>query len=502
MDPKALASRLVSLLLPYLLALTGAIGQDAPAGTSRDKFLLRFAKHFWEKISPEVDARPGLHESLAAAVAFPEDDDAVASLRFHVARLLESKPALADSLLKIWRELESAGLASSVPINYGHWAELLDRTNPAIRHLEIVRLFRSGVEPERIARQFHIQVTELYKLNAAYSLGNVAALLGPVNFTNWLESLDPDAPLLRRLEMVRLHKRGTPSGVIAAQYHALPDYVEMLTRQFDEHGVAGVFTEEDFQEFRALRPERVCICTFNLHGPHTDGGYRLLRIAKGLSNFRPDILALQEVIAAASSEETSSQIASFLSSMTGCHYRGEFAYCHQFGGTYPEGIALVARHRLTRAKSIDLTRDLGEGLAPLLPRNAQVGEIEVHQRRLIVACVHLDHTSNGKVRVAQIEKLLRELQGLSTDRGLTGIVVAGDFNDSEDSPAIGLLKSAGFKDAYRFCHKAKGNTFPLPNPTERIDYIMVKGDLDILSSGLVLNDLELSDHAGVFAVLR
>jgi maltose 6'-phosphate phosphatase len=502
MDPKELSSKLVSLLLPYLPALTGAAGQDAPAGASRDRFLLGFARLFWEKISPEVNTRPALQESLTATVEFSEDEDAISSLRFHVARLVESKPALSKSLLKIWKELESAGLASSVPVNYGHWAELLGRGNLAIRHLEMIRLFRSGLEPERIARQFDIQVAELYKLNAAYSLGGMAALLGPVNFTNWLESLDPDDPLLRRLEMVRLHKRGTPAGVIAAQYHALPDYIEMVTKQFDEHGVAGIFTEEDFQKFRDLRPERVRICTFNLHGPHTDGSYRLLRIAKALSGFQPDVLALQEVIAGADSEDTSSQVAGFLSSMTGCHYRGEFAYCHQFGETYPEGIALVARHPLTRVNSIDLTRDLGEGLAPLLARNAQVGEIEVHGRRLIAACVHLDHTSNGKVRVAQIEKLLRELHALSTDRSASGIVVAGDFNDSEDSPAIGLLKSAGYKDAYRFCHRAKGNTFPLPNPTERIDYIMVKGDLEILSSGLMLNDPELSDHAGVFVVLR
>jgi len=116
--------------------------------------------------------------------------------------------------------------------------------------------------------------------------------------------------------------------------------------------------------------------------------------------------------------------------------------------------------------------------------------------------VHLDHTEDTRVRPAQMEKLLKRLHTLEAERKSTAVLMAGDFNDTEDSEALKLLKTAGYRDAYRACHKAKGNTFPLPNPTARVDYIMVKGDAEILSSGIMLNSVELSDHAGVFAVIR
>lgn len=99
-----------------------------------------------------------------------------------------------------------------------------------------------------------------------------------------------------------------------------------------------------------------------------------------------------------------------------------------------------------------------------------------------------------------MEKLVGELAVGAPDASCS--ILAGDFNDTEDSPVIHYLVSAGYTDAYRACHKGRGNTYPAGDLSKRIDYIFVKGHTTIVSSGLLVNDPELSDHAAIFAEIR
>jgi endonuclease/exonuclease/phosphatase family metal-dependent hydrolase len=150
-------------------------------------------------------------------------------------------------------------------------------------------------------------------------------------------------------------------------------------------------------------------------------------------------------------------------------------------------------------RSIDLTH-LAGGLTPTLPRNALVAEIEVYGRKVVFASVHLDHGADSTVRLAQAEKLVRELTPGAGSGACS--ILAGDFNDVEESPVVRYLASAGYVDAYRACHKAAGATYPAGDPSARIDYIFVKGHTAIASSGLLANDPELSDHIAIFAEVR
>ena len=77
---------------------------------------------------------------------------------------------------------------------------------------------------------------------------------------------------------------------------------------------------------------------------------------------------------------------------------------------YPEGIGLSLRCRAQNMRSVDLTR-LPGGLRPALPRNALVAEVEVFGRKVVFVSVHLDHGADSTVRLAQAEKLVRELRG-------------------------------------------------------------------------------------------
>lgn len=102
------------------------------------------------------------------------------------------------------------------------------------------------------------------------------------------------------------------------------------------------------------------------------------------------------------------------------------------------------------------------------------------------------------------------------------LIFAGDFNsDAESNDAVyQLLINAGFRDVWRLTHPNEpgftwalflDNPYNYTPPFVRIDLILIRGDIDALSSDLVGEDpmtdrtpsgLMRSDHAGVTASLR
>ncbi|WP_167893604.1 endonuclease/exonuclease/phosphatase family protein [Thermococcus sp. M36] len=242
----------------------------------------------------------------------------------------------------------------------------------------------------------------------------------------------------------------------------------------------------------------ITTCTFNLHGKGKNDRVRLPRIAERLSKLRPDICALQEVVVDGD-KSTAERLAEMLGELTGENYRVHFIESHLFYERYPEGVAVLSKYPFKVVGSIGLN-DLG-GLSPLLPRHAAVSGVKIHGRRILFVSVHLDHHKNSMVRKAQVERLLNEIERLY-DSEYHAVVLAGDFNDTEDSLALKLLKERGFIDAYRACNDDPGYTFPVHRPGVRIDYILVKGNVEVVSSGRMMEEKSLSDHFGVYAVLK
>ena len=198
-------------------------------------------------------------------------------------------------------------------------------------------------------------------------------------------------------------------------------------------------------------------------------------------------------------EDTGVQISRWASKMTGYNYRPFFAYCHPFMEKYPEGVSVSVRCAPEATKTIDLT-GLPRGLEPSLARNALAVTTEVFGRKVVFVSVHLDHSRDPAVRLAQAEKLVAEVEADAPTGAC--LILAGDFNDLEDSPAIHSLLSAGYTDTYRALHGDAGNTYPAGGPQMRIDYIFVKGHAGVAASGLLPDDPDLSDHIGVYAEIR
>ncbi len=381
------------------------------------------------------------------------------------------------------------------------WFEILDKDDHVLRRLEMIRLLRSGTPPEEIAEQFNTDMEYVYRINASFSLNGVTGILSDSPMKNWPDRLDKEDLIIKRLELIRLLRSGTPPDAIAKEFHTSNDYIQRLDEMFSQNGVIGILTEEDFQKFRDLYPEIIRICTFNLHGVQKNDHLRYKRISQELSRLDPDLCAFQEVISGNGIEETSAQIAMQMSEITGYHYQTFYAYNHLFMDKYPEGVSVAAKFPLKKVQGIDLNHGLRDGIKPAMERYAAAAEIEIYGQRIIFTSLHLDHDENMKVRQAQAEKLLQELESLYGDEYYCSIL-AGDFNDVEHSDVVKMIREDGYKDSYRKRHKSGGNTYTTSNPFTRIDYIMVKGDVDFLSAELVLDDPELSDHIGIYAVIK
>ncbi|MCG6552627.1 MAG: endonuclease/exonuclease/phosphatase family protein [Candidatus Magnetominusculus sp. LBB02] len=501
MDVRTLLYGISGFLMPFIPRL---LAPPAEKAAYEDEQAFLWAKDIMEKLKPKLKQRQSLKEAMQDAADNPSDPDAQAAFRLQLKKIIETDDVLAEELGRMWITMSGYGIAPDLDKELGQarWLDILNRHDDVLKRLEMVRLLRAGVTPEKIAADFHTDCKYLYRVHAAFSQNGVYGILSGSNIRCWLDYMNPDDPVVRRLEMIRLLRAGTPAETIAKEYNCIKEYVYRLNDRFTKHATTGILTEDDFQRYRALNPKTVRITSFNLHGTHgKDDAQRFKQIASELSANDPEICLYQEVINGAGIEETSAQIAGLMTKTTGYYYRTHYSYCHLFMDKYPEGVAVSSRYALKNPQTIDLNKGLTDGVRPLMERFSSASEVEIYGRRFVFASVHLDHSPEAIVRLAQAEKLLKSLDSIYGS-GAYCTVIAGDFNDVEDSPVITYLMEHGFVDAYRSCHKTGGNTFPSQSPNTRIDYIMVRGGVKVHYAELILKDPSLSDHTGVYAVVE
>jgi endonuclease/exonuclease/phosphatase family metal-dependent hydrolase len=474
---------LVDSLSPFLASLRAkAPGVPGWIATIADKL--------WPKLEGDKSAR----EALKELEAHPSDEDVRGAFRLALRKLLEKNATLDSELTRLMGPRNEPGTSAALTVDG------LDRSDESLKRLEMLRLLRAGVPAPEIARQFKVEVSHLFHLNAAFTVQGMLGLATSAPARRWFDQLNHEDPLLRRLEMVRLLRAGVPVGVVAAEFEAVAEYVERLAERFVTEGAAGLLGDAEVKRFHELHPPIVRVATYNLHGTHDGDDDRYRLIARELSDFEPDLIAFQEVISGAGVRETSAQLAEKMSAMAGADYRTFFAHCHLFMEKFPEGVAVAGRLAFSDPRVIDLNAGLSGGVKPTMPRFAAAFRTEILGRQIAFASTHLDHAGDTRVRAAQASKLVAEMERLFPTAQMT--IVAGDMNDVEASAAIACFEELGFVDAYRACHLTGGDTFPAADPTTRIDFILVKGAAQIVSARTGLAHSSLSDHLGVFAVVR
>ncbi len=244
------------------------------------------------------------------------------------------------------------------------------------------------------------------------------------------------------------------------------------------------------------------IISYNLHGIQTNDEWRFGKIAYELSKHETDICGFQEVINGYGIEDTSYQVAHHMKNITGLPYTTHWLFCHYFNDIYPEGLSIMSHYPMINPVRIDLNENLSCKVKPLLTRFALSAEIDIDGKKILFTSLHLDHHKDRNLRASQAEKLLLELGNFYDTEQYICSIITGDFNDLDTSPCIKYFEEQGYKDSYRTVNKKGGNTFYSGKPTVRIDFIMIKGDVDIVKSELILYDSSLSDHVGIVTTIN
>ena len=235
-------------------------------------------------------------------------------------------------------------------------------------------------------------------------------------------------------------------------------------------------------------PVRVRVLTYNIHhGEGTDGKIDLARIAAVIKRLAPDVVALQEVDQATSRSHGVDQAAE-LGKLTGMH--AAFGKAMDYaGGQYGE--AILSKYPLTEVKVHALP--FTQGCEPRCAIAAHVRLGEAGPEFVFVG-THLEH-AKATLRLCQSNKLNPLLVAASS----LPTILAGDFNDIPDSPAIRVLQPH-WEDASA---EQPDPTWPSDRPKTKIDYVFFRpAHAWRVVEQQVVNEPVASDHRPLLVVLE
>ncbi|MBN9118344.1 MAG: endonuclease/exonuclease/phosphatase family protein [Planctomycetes bacterium] len=229
------------------------------------------------------------------------------------------------------------------------------------------------------------------------------------------------------------------------------------------------------------------VLTYNIHhGEGTDGKLDLERIAKVISDTKPDLVAVQEVDRKAKRTGGADQTAE-LARFTGLH--GRFGRAIDFqGGEY--GQAVLSRFPVRGFKVHELPNEGGRE-----QRIAAAAEVQLGDKgpALLFVSTHLDHQKDDlrQKQAAKLDELFGKAKGL--------VILAGDLNATPDSKPLAVL-AKNWKSA------ETGKpllTIPVEKPTKQIDFVLHRpADGLKVTETRVLAEAVASDHRAVLVVLE
>jgi endonuclease/exonuclease/phosphatase family metal-dependent hydrolase len=115
--------------------------------------------------------------------------------------------------------------------------------------------------------------------------------------------------------------------------------------------------------------------------------------------------------------------------------------------------------------------------------------------KINILCTHVHHIEGEpEIRLKQIQSVLGQWNGLQRT------AIMGDFNASSDDPEIKPFYEAGLKDSQAELGKGDVLTWVHYEPFERIDYIWVTSDIEIIDTFIPYSTA--SDHLPVVLDIR
>ncbi|KJR40077.1 hypothetical protein MCHI_004025, partial [Candidatus Magnetoovum chiemensis] len=130
-----------------------------------------YAARLWNKIKPQLTKMPGAKETISDIIETPSEPDIQASFRMYLKKLLTKNEALSIELSEIWGEIIKLGIDVNIgsTLSSARWMDVLDSQDGVLKRLEMIRLLRTGMQPEQIAAQFHTDLRYLYRVHSAFT---------------------------------------------------------------------------------------------------------------------------------------------------------------------------------------------------------------------------------------------------------------------------------------------------------------------------------------------
>ncbi|MBV8535152.1 MAG: endonuclease/exonuclease/phosphatase family protein [Alphaproteobacteria bacterium] len=230
----------------------------------------------------------------------------------------------------------------------------------------------------------------------------------------------------------------------------------------------------------------VTLNTWKGEGTYTK---RLGAMATGLAALSPDIVTLQEVLAApAVGYDTAGHLAAALHMTVArlpLRHKPRLVEGRTVDST--SGLAVLSRWPIRAQRSVPLTSDPRDG-----ERAALTAEIAMPERSITIACLHLTHLADGKeLRRTQWREVAAAMSGPGS------AIVAGDFNAS-----VAAFDLHGFTDSRQACGKPETPTAIYESEPVCIDHVLSK-ELRATGWHTALGDVPLgcdvlpSDHVAV-----
>lgn len=231
-------------------------------------------------------------------------------------------------------------------------------------------------------------------------------------------------------------------------------------------------------------PTTLRVLTWNIHaGRGTDGILDTERIARVITEARPDLVALQEVDRGtdrADGRDLADEIARITDLQMAFGQNLHFQ-----GGTF--GNAILSRWPLRNIRNIHM---------PVVQNGEQRGALLAHvelpgDEPILFIATHLDHRPPDTERLASVAMIDSILDGW------TGMaMLAGDLNAEPESAVLARL------GVHWIVADPGGGTFPAGRPDRRIDYIALRRNSGwTVIEARVLSESVASDHRPVLVVL-
>jgi endonuclease/exonuclease/phosphatase family metal-dependent hydrolase len=235
-----------------------------------------------------------------------------------------------------------------------------------------------------------------------------------------------------------------------------------------------------------VTPVTFRVMTFNIHhGRGLDNEVDLNRIAKLIVREGADVVALQEVdkgVARTARRDLPAELAA-LTGMTAI-FSNNF---HFQGGEYGNAILTKFPVKHWQNHHYQMLR-VGE------QRGLLQATLNLHGRELLLLNTHIDYRGDDAERwmnVAEIESVARQHPSQP-------IILCGDFNDTPGSRVHRRLAET-FTDVWEQAGVGPGFTYPVLQPSKRIDFIWLSHPLGIKTRRAWVPATDASDHHPIVA---